>query len=81
MNNEGLTPRHYFTVYCRNLATGNRRGMTGRGNQGLGHGEGYINPPNGPNLNNDLEYCFSGLEPPSTGVPEYAVNTPLMEGK
>lgn len=34
-----------------------------KGNQGLIWGEGYINPPIGP-PKRDLEYQFSGLEPP-----------------
>lgn len=33
--------------------------------QGLGWGETYINPPKGPpTLSDDLEYKFSGAEPP-----------------
>ena len=47
---DGLTPRHFFTVHNGNGNKSNayKRSLTGRGNQGLMWGEGYINPPRGP---------------------------------
>ena len=47
--NFGLSPRHLFTVFRKNQSIGYKRSLYGRGNQGLMWGEGYINPPRGPN--------------------------------
>lgn len=47
--NFGLSPRHLFTVFRKNQSIGYKRSLFGRGNQGLMWGEGYINPPRGPN--------------------------------
>lgn len=47
--NAGLSPIHFFTVYRSNGSVAYQRSLHGRGNQGLMWGEGYINPPRGPN--------------------------------
>ena len=59
---DGLTPRHFFTVHNGNGNKSNayKRSLTGRGNQGLMWGEGYINPPRGPNKEMSTK-CFKSL--------------------
>ena len=58
--NCGLNPRHFFTGFRGKLTNGNKRSLFGRGNQGLMWGEGYINPPRGPNKEMSTK-CFKSL--------------------
>ena len=76
MNNEGLTPRHYFTVVRRNLASRYSRALNCPSSVGFIDRTGYQNPPRGPDVNNDLEYMFSGTEPPQVGMTEFLFKQP-----
>ena len=37
---------------------------------------GYQNPPRGPDVKEDLEYMFSGTEPPQVGMTEFLFKHP-----
>ena len=76
MNNEGLTPRHYFTVVRRNLASGNKRALNCPSSVGFISRTGYQNPPRGPDVVKDLEYMFSGIEPPQESMTEFLSKNP-----